>query len=102
MSANKPGPGPIRKVIVRWACPFCPRESADKHVLDVHVPRCWLNPAAKTCMTCVNRIRPNGESPAACALGLPVPDGPKPVVNCPSWAKRGKPKNRPMTEDEDR
>jgi hypothetical protein len=82
----EPGPAPIEKLVVRWCCPFCPRESAEKSPMAKHIPKCWHNPAVKACFSCAHRVRPAQKgAPAGCKAGCTMPAGTDPVTHCPKW-----------------
>ena len=66
-------PEPV--TVTRWRCPFCRRSRAHKKATTEHIARCWLNPAVRSCKTCVN-FEPGGDAcgcePGAAALPLPA------------------------------
>lgn len=80
---------PIRKPVVRWQCGYCPRTLARRTAIVEHMDRCWRNPAARGCLTCVHRYEPSGDgiiepfSPEGCRVGVPMPDNGLPI-HCPS------------------
>ena len=50
--------GPIPFRVTRYRCPHCPRTGSSKALVTEHIGRCWLNPAARGCKTCVNYLEP--------------------------------------------
>lgn len=51
---SAPVPQPIVLQVVRYRCPFCTRARAKKTAATEHIARCWNNPAAKACKTCIH------------------------------------------------
>lgn len=45
---------PIPIVVTRHQCPYCYRTRAKRSAIVEHMQRCWYNPAAKACKTCIN------------------------------------------------
>lgn len=92
---------PVRVQVTRWRCPHCSRSHSDRTRARAHMARCWLNPAVKSCKTCVNfdsgsngcgTYDCNCASGESCYRGLPVqvPNETRPnsflfPVNCPLW-----------------
>jgi hypothetical protein len=84
---------PREITVTRWVCPFCHRGRSKRAATEAHIARCWRNPAAKACTTCVNFIRedcepdvgyPGGEY---CAAGVDLSAGPVPRSGCGQWAE---------------
>lgn len=81
---------PIRSVVVRWRCPFCGRSHSARTRTREHMARCWFNPAARSCKTCVH-FRENWGNGEGCGRGLNVnvpTDRPgvfKLPTGCPLW-----------------
>jgi hypothetical protein len=84
---------PIRRVVVRWQCPFCPRSRSSKKAITEHIGRCWLNPANKGCKTCANYEpydRGCGEysgccdSPEQCLADVVFPESGL-LIRCDKW-----------------
>lgn len=48
---------PIATTVKRWKCPHCNRHFSRKPSAIAHVERCWLDPAKRTCRTCVHHVR---------------------------------------------
>jgi endogenous inhibitor of DNA gyrase (YacG/DUF329 family) len=44
----------IRLKVVRYQCPHCRRTHSKKQAAELHIARCWYNPAARACKTCVH------------------------------------------------
>lgn len=76
---------PIPFRVTRYRCPHCPRTGSSKALVTEHIGRCWLNPAARGCKTCVNYLEPaeacgcepgcnwggpEGGYPERCAAGI--------------------------------
>ena len=92
---------PEAVIATRWRCPFCRRSRAHKKATAEHIARCWLNPAVRSCKTCVN-FEPAGDAcgcepgcnwgspaggiPDSCAAGLDLDGTIK--TGCPLWALR--------------
>lgn len=88
---------PVPFTVTRFRCPVpqCGRTGSSKARITDHIARCWLNPEARACKTCVHYRTETSEpsvgyfSEEFCAAGLPFPDDPvgRPTlaVNCPKW-----------------
>lgn len=92
---------PIAITVTRYRCPHCPRSRARKQATTEHITRCWMNPANRTCKTCVHyqapSTGPNCEPGHHCTCSdfdeaCTREDGPEPnefpVVACPLWEPR--------------
>ncbi|MFD7185525.1 hypothetical protein ACFV90_36885 [Streptomyces sp. NPDC059904] len=81
---------PIPVVVTRHQCPFCRITRAKKQAMAAHIARCWTNPAARACKTCV-RFEPAEEGPypehpgfpAGCEAGWPIDNRLK--SDCRDW-----------------
>lgn len=49
---------PVAIRAVRHQCPFCRRTWARRTAAEAHVARCWRNPQARGCKTCVHYMLP--------------------------------------------
>lgn len=49
---------PITFPTVRHQCPYCRRTWAKREAAAVHIARCWHNPQARGCKTCVHFVPP--------------------------------------------
>lgn len=82
----------IRLQVVRYQCPHCHHTRAKKNAIEAHIGRCWRNPAARACKTCVHFTPedPNGPYPEhpgwpeQCEQGRPMLSGLH--AGCPLWA----------------
>lgn len=45
---------PERIQAIRWRCPHCGRSRSSRSATVEHMARCWYNPAARSCKTCVH------------------------------------------------
>jgi hypothetical protein len=61
-------PIPVREL--RYRCPFCGRPAGRPSRVREHMTRCWLDPANRSCKTCVNFERMYGDYGDTCALGV--------------------------------
>lgn len=84
---------PIRYVVTRYRCPFCPRGHSSRTRAVDHIGRCWYNPANRTCKTCRSFVPDQSEpdvgynAPEYCAASEDVDlSVGSPRVNCPLWA----------------
>ena len=59
---------PIAVQVTRYRCPFCPRSLSSKTRMVEHIGRCWKNPGARGCMTCLHFVKEEGEPD----VGLPA------------------------------
>lgn len=89
---------PREITVTRYVCPHCSRGHSKKSAAAAHIGRCWKNPAARACTTCVHFTRgyvercdcghPHcedyDEQPDTCLVGLVLIDD-KPVTGCPKW-----------------
>lgn len=62
-------PLPVPVTVQRFQCPFCGRRRSAKSAVRDHIARCWLNPAARACKTCVHFTDVPDEEP--CVPGEP-------------------------------
>ena len=46
--------GPIVLTVKRYQCPHCRRNHASRVRATNHMTRCWFNPDARGCKTCIN------------------------------------------------
>lgn len=89
-------PDPEAIMVKRWLCPFCRRSRSSKRVVAEHIARCWLNPVARSCKTCVSYEYDRGGEPCfpgrpcncndgyeACGEGVDLSAGLK--TACPLW-----------------
>jgi hypothetical protein len=85
---------PMPVVVSRHQCPFCRRYTrADLALVRDHMTRCWINPALKTCKTCVHHQDASGTpgEPDEWLESCTNPAGPEyedyqfPVLHCPIW-----------------
>jgi hypothetical protein len=85
---------PMPVVVSRQQCPFCRRYTrANLAQVRDHMTRCWLNPALKTCKTCVHHQDAAGSpgTPDEWLESCTNPAGPEyedyqfPVLHCPLW-----------------
>jgi hypothetical protein len=81
---------PVAIRVTRYACPLCHRSHSKKAACTAHIARCWLNPAARACKTCVHytpsEAGPYPEHPGwdeQCGLDIDLIGGLK--VACPAW-----------------
>lgn len=84
---------PMRVQVTRWRCPFCGRSHSGRSRARQHIARCWYNPAARSCKTCVHFQEATGgcfndpycncSSPESCSAGVDV--GQALPVGCPLW-----------------
>jgi hypothetical protein len=97
---------PIVLTVKRYRCPHCPRSHSSNGRAVAHMARCWFNPAARGCKTCVHfragadacGCEPgcnwgNGDQsvPEHCAAGVDLSGNsaevkPGPITGCPQWA----------------
>jgi hypothetical protein len=56
---------PVVIQVTRYRCPFCTRARAKKTNAEAHIARCWHNPDARACKTCIHYepADPNGPYP---------------------------------------
>jgi hypothetical protein len=93
---------PVRVQVTRWRCPFCGRSHSGRSRARAHIARCWLNPGARSCKTCLNYEPESGNcgeyscngcgSAEFCHAGveIPVPSEDRPdrlvlPLHCPLW-----------------
>ena len=87
-------PAPI--TVTRHQCPHCRRYTrAKRERVEEHMGRCWQNPAARGCKTCVHFEPADPDGPYPEHPGWPEgcrhEDGPeleRPIVGCPLWELR--------------
>lgn len=89
---------PVPFTVTRYRCPLpaCARTRSSKKAIAEHIERCWHNPAARACKTCVHYQPGVSEgdvgylSEEHCAAGLPFPEDtvgrPTLAVGCPTWS----------------
>lgn len=80
---------PIALHVTRYKCPFCTNSYSKKSAAETHIARCWHNPGARGCKTCVHfqphETGPYPEHPGFpedCAIGHDLATGP--VTGCTS------------------
>lgn len=77
---------PIVKMVKRFVCPFCDRGHGKRASAVNHIARCFKNPAAMGCKTCVfwergeaaDVLRDGGGypgQPEMCGAGVDLSDG---------------------------
>ncbi len=86
---------PERVEVVRWRCPFCRRSHSGRGRAREHMTRCWFNPAARSCKTCVHFQEAtsscyadpscNCASPEICSAGVDLEKLSKLPIHCPKW-----------------
>lgn len=104
---------PIEYTTKRFKCPFCRWSRAARKPVLAHMARCWANPAARGCKTCVFFVAysPASDEPEHCVQGVDLTapckacrggegwwekcdlcggtgkqmDATQPVVGCPQW-----------------
>ena len=101
MTDTTPAAEPVVLRVTRYRCPFCTHARAAKAATIAHIGRCWNNPAARACKTCLfYDYEPTGERcfpeyPCNCNEGwerchapaeINLTDGLK--INCPLWQPR--------------
>jgi hypothetical protein len=81
---------PVAIRVTRYACPLCHRSHGKKAACTAHIARCWLNPDARACKTCIHytpsEAGPYPEHPGwdeQCGLDIDLSSGLK--VGCPAW-----------------
>lgn len=82
---------PIPVVVTRHQCPHCRRTWSKPAAATAHIARCWKNPTARGCKTCVNfepvdREGPYPEHPGwpeGCDVGRDISTGL--AIHCPLW-----------------
>ncbi|MEU5477500.1 hypothetical protein [Streptomyces mirabilis] len=82
---------PIPVVVTRHQCPFCRITRAKRAAMVAHIGRCWHNPAARGCKTCVHYepADPDGPYPEhpgwdeGCAQERDLAAGLQ--TGCPQW-----------------
>lgn len=90
---------PIALKVTRWQCPACRRTWAKKARAAEHAARCWLNPANRSCKTCVHRIEPDSQygydTEEGCRAGVELERDPAASfmailpIHCPKWESDG-------------
>ncbi len=88
---------PLPVTVTRYQCPFCRKTRARKHAAREHISRCWLNPATRSCKTCLFFTdEPDGDyctgQPCGCNQGFRQCDAGVPgvaegkiITGCPLW-----------------
>lgn len=92
---------PVPVMVRRYECPFCHRRRSARATTARHIARCWLNPAVRSCKTCVHFEEvPDGEPcfpgrPCTCnqgyvdcAAGVSLAFENTPRTGCPLWAAK--------------
>ncbi|WP_399559233.1 hypothetical protein OH809_45510 (plasmid) [Streptomyces sp. NBC_00873] len=81
---------PIPVVVTRHQCPHCRITRAKKAAAVAHIGRCWQNPAARGCKTCVHFVPPEEGPypehpgwPEGCEADRDISEGL--VTGCPQW-----------------
>lgn len=82
---------PILVVVTRHQCPHCRRTHSKRAAAIAHIARCWQNPAARACKTCVHftPADPDGPYPEhpgwpeQCESGRDITNGL--VTACPGY-----------------
>lgn len=82
---------PIPVVVTRHQCPHCRRTHSKKAAAAAHIARCWHNPAARACKTCVHFTPADPDSPypehpgwpEQCEAGRNINAGI--ATGCPQW-----------------
>jgi len=82
----------IRLKVVRYQCPHCHRTHSKKAAAEQHIARCWQNPAAHACKTCVHFTPADSDGPypehpgwpEQCEQGRKLLSGLH--AGCPVWA----------------
>lgn len=77
----------------RYRCPYCRRSWAHKAASVKHIERCWWNPTAQSCKTCVLYVPANDHCnrPGCDACGndeqcmANIDLRPTLPVGCPKW-----------------
>lgn len=55
---------PLVLQVTRYKCPFCTRSRSKRDAITAHIARCWYNPQARSCKTCVHyEAREDGPYP---------------------------------------
>lgn len=80
----------IRVLTVRYQCPHCRRTWAKRTATEAHIARCWHNPAARGCKTCINYMPPETGPypehpgwPEGCHARQDISAGLR--AGCPQW-----------------
>lgn len=95
---------PLRLQVIRWGCAHCSKKYASRSHAREHIARCWYNPAARGCKTCVHFTPYYRDEPDDCAEGVdlrgtevieieagrdpvsaPQWFNPGPIVGCAKW-----------------
>ncbi|MEV8610200.1 hypothetical protein AB0383_20125 [Amycolatopsis sp. NPDC051373] len=87
---------PIELQVTRFKCPFCPKSYSKRTPAQAHIDRCWTNPGARSCKTCVHRIEPDEDygyvTDEGCQVGVELPTLEHRVgvvttlpILCPKW-----------------
>jgi hypothetical protein len=91
MTAEVIGEEPIKVQVTRWRCPFCGRGHSGRTRAVEHIGRCWFNPGARSCKTCLN-FREGWGNGDTCAKGIDLnvpmehrPNVFKLPINCSEW-----------------
>ncbi|MDX5568444.1 hypothetical protein PYK79_41315 [Streptomyces sp. ID05-04B] len=87
----------IRLQVVRFQCPHCRRTHSKKAAAEAHIARCWSNPAARGCKTCVHFTPADPDGPYPEHPGWPeqCEEGRKLLsglhAGCPKWSPQTAP-----------
>lgn len=81
---------PIAFPTIRHQCPHCSRTWAKRTAAAAHIARCWHNPDARGCKTCIH-YEPPSEGPYPEHPGWPEDCGagrtdPGIHIDCPLWS----------------
>lgn len=90
--------GVLVKTVKRYGCPHCRRWRSSEPRTQSHMARCWKNPDARSCGSCVNHLPPTKGENAEWNTGYPgSPPEPRSCDadidnntygmprDCPSW-----------------
>lgn len=73
---------PIAFPTIRHQCPHCRKTWAKPSSAAAHIARCWHNPQARGCKTCIHFIPPEPGWDEECAQALDVTSL---RIDCPLW-----------------
>lgn len=98
MSSELVAAEPIPFTTTRWRCPFCRRTASSKSRMNLHISRCWHNPAVHGCKTCKHFEAWHGDWGDECDAGVSLAGHgdqfdddyvrPGPIVGCDKWELR--------------
>ena len=76
--------------VKRYVCQFCNRGHSTRKAATEHIARCWKNPAARGCKTCVHFTVARDEdgvgyrdTERCTTLGIDLSEGLR--TGCPGW-----------------